>query len=200
MRILLYVVVVVMIQGSVRSVATAEDRPDTVSSPTSPICFSSLCLNRGMPQAQVLEKLAGSFQFVHLNESQALDPDSSTSEQSYVVKDKLDSGKTVGVVTFVDRRLSWASSTWGYADGEKATVLAATVYSLIEHLTSERGTVASVETNHSVQGSLSVDQIMIIFGGKEALITILKQKKANGDWATGEVHVDEAMREPEPAP
>ena len=195
MKVLLYVAIVVMVQGSLGLPATVQEKPDAVSSVPCLICFSDVCLKKRMPEAQVLEKLAGSFRLVHLNESQALDPDPVTSEQSYLVKDKLDSGKTVGVVSFVDHRLSWASGAWGYADDQKATLLAATVYSLIEHLTRERGTAASVETKHSVQGRLSVDQIKIIFGSKEALITIVKQKEPNGGWATAEVHVDEAMRE-----
>lgn len=195
MRTLLYVAVIVMIQGSLRSMAAAEDKQEVGASVPCPICFSDVCLKKGMPQAEVTEKLAGSFQLVHLNESQALDSDPSTSEQSYVVKSKLDSGKTLGVVSFVDHRLSWASSAWGYADDAKAALLAATMYALLEHLTEERGAAASVETKHSVQGSLSVDQIKIIFGSKEALITILKQKEASGGWTTEEVHVDEAMKE-----
>lgn len=148
-----------------------------------------------MPQAEALSKLAAAYQLVHLGESQALEPDPSTSEESYIVKDKLDSGRTVGVVSFANRRVLWVSKAWGYTNDQKAAVVVATVYSLMECLSKERGTAASVETKHSVQGSVSVDQIKILFGSKEALITILKQKKPDGDWATEEVHVDEALRE-----
>jgi hypothetical protein len=57
MRTLLYVVVIVMIQGSMRSVATAEERPGPVNSSPSPICFSSLCLKKGMSQVLVCPML-----------------------------------------------------------------------------------------------------------------------------------------------
>ena len=187
--------VVVMVQGSMSLLAAAEESPGAGTTVPCPICFSNVCLKKGMPQAEVIHELTAGFRLVHLNGSQAVDPDSSSSEDSYIVKDALNTGSTVGVISFADHRLSWASKAWGYTDDQKAGAVAATWYSLIESLTKERGPAASVETKHSVQGSVSVDQIKIIFGSKEALITILKQKEPNGDWATGEVHVDEAMKE-----
>jgi hypothetical protein len=195
MRKLLCVAVLVVVQGSTGLLAFADEPAPAVNSQRSPICFPGVCLKKGMRQADALRKLAGAYQLVHLGESQAAEPDPSTSEESYIVKDEPDSGRTVGVVSFVDGRVSWASKAWGYTDDQKAAALVAAVYSLIERLSREHGPAASVETKHSVQGNVSVDQIKFLFGSKDALITIMKQKGPDGDWATEEVHVDEALKE-----
>lgn len=191
MRALICLVALALISGST-IVAQADNDG---GSPEPSISFPGVCLKKGMAKAEALRKLAGAYELVRLNESRALEPDSNTKEESYLVKDIIDANDTVGVVTFTDRKLSWASRAWGIAKDPKAADLAGDLYSLIDQMTKERGVAASINTTHSVQHEIAVDQVRILFGNKEALITILKRKEPNGDWITQEVHLDEALKE-----
>ena len=184
---------VVTIAGTTKISSGADESTEAVGSPKTPICFPRACVSKGMSEREALRKLSGSYELVRLEESEALEPDASGHESSYLVKDKQDFGGTVGVVTFTDRRLAWASRAWGYADDGKALALAGEVYSLIAQMTKERGATASVKTEHSLQRDLAVDQIKILFGTKDVVITLLKRMKPNGEWATQEVHVDETL-------
>ena len=194
-RVPALLLLVVMMSGT-RKVSWGADGPtEAVGGSKTPICFPRACVRKGMSEQEALRKLSGSYELVRLEESQALEPDANARETSYLVKDSLDFGGTVGIVTFADRQLAWASRAWGYADDKKALALAGAVYSLIAQMTKERGATASVKTQHSLQRDLAVDQIKILFGTKEVVITILKRKEPNGDWATREVHVDETLAE-----
>ena len=195
LRVPALLLLVATIAGTTKVSSGADKSADAVGSPKTPICFPRACVRKGMSEREALHKLSGSYELVRLEESQALEPEASSRETSYLVNDSQNFGGTVGVVTFTDRQLVWASRAWGYADDGKALALAGAVYSLIAQMTKERGATASIKTEHSLQRDLAVDQIKILFGTKDVVITILKRKEPNGDWATREVHVDETLAE-----
>lgn len=170
-----------------------EPKPDPTSGSGPSISFPGVHLSRGMPKERVLSDLAPLFRVERL-EAKVVEADGVEGE-SYLVREKLDSDSTVGVVTFCDGKLCWASRAWAYADDERSLDLAGRLCSLIEHLERERGSGATIKTRTFVQHDVSIQNIEILFGGKEAWITIFKEREVNGDWKMREVHVDEALQE-----
>ena len=194
MKRIVAVLVFVLVTVSFPICLTSADEDfDNTTGPRASISFPGIDLVRGMPKRRALNYLNERFRIEPLGAQDS--DDSGAEEESYLVRDKLDSHGTVGVVTFSKGKLSWASRAWAFADDPRSLDLAGRLCSLIEHLEKERGSGGAIKAKTLVQHDVTVQNIEIHFGSKKASITIFKEKAANGDWKMREVHVDEALQD-----
>jgi len=130
----------------------------------------------GMDRATVMEKLLKSYKL----EKSGDDP----TEDSWQILEKKASDASptnlVGLVSFRDGKVVWASRQWGSFEGSEAQQLARSLAGLISNLNDEGKRAAVVEAHTRVAPGHEFQTIRLTFGKKRVMVHISRSRDGDG--------------------
>ena len=133
------------------------------------LAIGAVNLSLGMEQALALKQLSSLYKVV----DQPL-----MAHNSYtVVAGKDASSKLLGIVTFSEGKLKWASRNWGMFNfSDSSVVYANTLFAVIEAATTASGSTAVISTKITRAPDLEVKNINFVFADRKISVLISEDK------------------------
>lgn len=114
-------------------------------------------------------------------------------EDSWLISDKEEPDNYVGVVSFDSGRVRRVARFRKWTQDDDSVELAQRLCDLLEKLTRERGTQASITARENESGGVSVRGVEMVFGDKRVSFNIIT-RGGDGDAKQTEVHLDEVIQ------
>lgn len=146
--------------------------------------LSGVDVKKGDLQETVMRQLSQLYQLQKLRSAQG-------EEDSWLISDKAEPDNYVGVVSFDSGRVRRVARFRKWTQNDDSVELAQRLCDLLEKLTRERGTQASITARENESGGVSVRGVEMVFGDKRVSFNIVS--RGDGDAKQTEVHLDEVI-------
>jgi len=190
--VLVQFVAIVAMVLTMTSIACAADdaaiknnpNKSATNSPES-MTFEGAQFRKGMPREPVISKLTSLYTLQKLRGDQG-------EEDSWLISEKANADNYLGMVSFKTGKLSRFARFRKWTDGDDAVELAGHLCDLLEQLTREQGTLASIVTRTTDSGNISVRGVEMVFRDKRVSLNIITRGDLNSKKM--EVHLDEVLQ------
>ena len=147
--------------------------------------FSGVRITKGDPRENVVQQLSGRYELRKLKSAQG-------EEDSWLISEKEQPDNYVGVVSFDSGRVRRVAGFRKWTQNDDSVELGQRLCDLLEKLTRERGTQASITARKNESGGVSVRGVEMVFGDKRVSFNIVS--RGDGDAKQTEVHLDEVIQ------
>jgi len=147
--------------------------------------LSGVDVKKGDLQETVMRQLSQLYQLQKLRSAQG-------EEDSWLISDKVEPDNYVGVVSFDSGKVRRVARFRKWTQDDDSVELAQRLCDLLEKLTSERGTQASITARENLSGGVSVRGVEMVFGDKRVSFNIVS--RGDGESKQTEVHLDEVIQ------
>ena len=155
------------------------------SSTQGSLMLSGVTIAKGDPREGVMQQLSRLYTLQKLRSAQG-------EEDSWLISDKAEPDNYVGVVSFDSGKVRRVARFRKWTQADDSVELAQRLCDLLEKLTHERGTQASITTGENKSGGVSVRGVEMVFGDKRVSFNIVS--RGDGDSKQTEVHLDEVIQ------
>jgi len=155
------------------------------SSTQGSLVLSGVTIAKGDPQESVMHQLSRLYTLQKLRSAQG-------EEDSWLISDKAEPDNYVGVVSFDSGKVRRVARFRKWTQADDSVELAQRLCDLLEKLTRERGTQASITARENESGGVSVRGVEMVFGDKRVSFNIVS--RGDGDDKQTEVHLDEVIQ------
>jgi hypothetical protein len=155
------------------------------SSTPGSLMLSGVTIAKGDPQEGVMRQLSRLYTLQKLRSAEG-------EEDSWLISDKAEPDNYVGVVSFDAGKVRRVARFRKWTQADDSVELAQRLCDLLEKLTSERGTQASIKARENESGGVSVRGVEMVFGDKRVSFNIVS--RGDGDAKQTEVHLDEVIQ------
>ncbi|HLV85868.1 MAG TPA: hypothetical protein VKV39_02755 [Candidatus Sulfotelmatobacter sp.] len=147
--------------------------------------LSGVDIKKGDLQETVMRQLSQLYQLQKLRSAQG-------EEDSWLISEKAEPDNYVGVVSFDSGKVRRVARFRKWTQDDDSVELAQRLCDLLENLTRERGTQASITARENESGGVSVRGVEMVFGDKRVSFNIVS--RGDGDAKQTEVHLDEVIQ------
>ena len=149
------------------------------------LVLSGVTIAKGNPEEGVMRQLSQLYTLQKLRSAQG-------EEDSWLISDKAEADNYVGVVSFESGRVRRVARFRKWTQDDDSVELAQRLCDLLEKLTRERGTQASITARENESGGVSVRGVEMVFGDKRVSFNIVS--RGDGEAKQTEVHLDEVIQ------
>lgn len=149
------------------------------------LMLSGVTIAKGDPREGVMQQLSRLYTLQKLKSAQG-------EEDSWLISDKAEPDNYVGVVSFDSGKVRRVARFRKWTQNDDSVELAQRLCDLLEKLTHERGTQASITARENASGGVSVRGVEMVFGDKRVSFNIVSRD--DGDAKRTEVHLDEVIQ------
>jgi hypothetical protein len=192
LHVLWIAVVIALTAGpSARPASAADEKTPThpptrqVSTEQGSLELSGVKVKKGDLQETVMRQLSQLYQLQRLRSAQG-------EEDSWLISDKAEPDNYVGVVSFDSGKVRRVARFRKWTQDDDSVELAQRLCDLLEKLTSERGTQASITARENLSGGVSVRGVEMVFGDKRVSFNVVS--RGDGAAKQTEVHLDEVIQ------
>ena len=155
------------------------------SSTQGSLMLSGVTIAKGDPREGVMRQLSRLYTLQKLRSAEG-------EEDSWLISDKAEPDDYVGVVSFDTGKVRRVAHFRKWTQADDSVELAQRLCELLEKLTRERGTQASITTGENKSGGVSVRGVEMVFGDMRVSFNIVS--RGDGDAKQTEVHLDEVIQ------
>ena len=142
-------------------------------------------ITKGDLRVNVVQQLSRLYELQKLRSAQG-------EEDSWLISEKEQPDNYVGVVSFDSGKVRRVARFRKWTQDDDSVELAQRLCDLLEKLTRERGTQASITARENQSGGVSVRGVEMVFGDKRVSFNIVS--RGEGDTKQTEVHLDEVIQ------
>jgi hypothetical protein len=165
------------------SIGHPELQPSTTTHGS--LMLSGVTIAKGDPREGVMHQLSRLYTLQKLRSAQG-------EEDSWLISDKAETDNYVGVVSFDSGKVRRVARFRKWTQADDSVELAQRLCDLLDKLTRERGTRASITARENESGGVSVRGVEMVFGDKRVSFNIVS--RGDGDSKQTEVHLDEVIQ------
>ena len=130
------------------------------------LMLSGVTIAKGDPQKSVMRQLSRLYTLQKLRSAEG-------EEDSWLISDKAEPDNYVGVMSFDSGKVRRVARFRKWTQADDSVELEQRLCDLLEKLTSERGTQASITARENLSGGVSVRGVEMVFGDKRVSFNIV---------------------------